>query len=117
MRQFLVKEDSPKKPLNQDQENTMDVEGWLEHSSFSRHESVKEYVGLSVDEAEVSATGAGVSEVRVMVLDRPAEEGIVHGGSNGRWSANGRRDPARSIPRKALKCPSDPPPTPIARSH
>jgi hypothetical protein len=51
-----------------------DWNGWLEHR-FGRHQSVTEFVGLSEAQARDAATALGVEKVRVIVLDRPREEG------------------------------------------
>ena len=48
---------------------------WLERSSFARHELVAEFVGLSEVEAKYAAATSGISDVRTLVLDRPAGEG------------------------------------------
>jgi hypothetical protein len=64
-----------------------DWNGWLEHR-FGGHEPVTEFVGLSEAQARDAATASGVEKVRVIVMDRPREDGNYY-----RLSAD--RRPAR----------------------
>jgi hypothetical protein len=47
---------------------------WLDRR-FGRHESVDEFIGLSEAQARDAAAASGIERMRVIVLDRPREEG------------------------------------------
>lgn len=47
---------------------------WLDRR-FGRHESVDEFIGLSEAQARDTAAASDIDRVRVIVLDRPREEG------------------------------------------
>jgi hypothetical protein len=49
-------------------------DSWLEHW-FGHHEAVTEFVGLSEAHANDVAAASGVANVRVIVFDRPQEDG------------------------------------------
>ena len=47
---------------------------WLERH-FGRHEQLAEFIGLPEAQARNAAASSGVTDVRMIVLDRPREDG------------------------------------------